>query len=76
LHAVSTDSKDNVYANDEDHGNIQKFTKNGKFVKSWGEVGSEEGQFKEPHGMAFDSKDNLYVVDTQNNIKLTKKSKY
>ncbi|MFB5600251.1 MAG: 6-bladed beta-propeller, partial [Nitrososphaeraceae archaeon] len=29
--------------------------------------GKGEGEFDEPHGMAIDSKDNLYVVDTQNN---------
>ena len=32
----------------------------------WGEAGSEEGQLNGPSGLAFDSDDNLYVVDSRN----------
>ena len=32
----------------------------------WGEAGSEEGRLDGPNGLAFDSDDNLYVVDSRN----------
>src|SRR5688572_17979175 len=32
----------------------------------WGTEGTENGQFKVPHSMAFDSEGNIYVTDTNN----------
>jgi sugar lactone lactonase YvrE len=46
---------------------IVKFTKDGKFVKSWGKPGSGPGEFSSPHGLAFDSRGRLFVADTGNN---------
>ena len=37
------------------------------FVKEWGSEGSGDGQFKDIHGIAVDSKDNVYVADNGNN---------
>jgi len=45
---------------------ISKFTKDGKFVKSWGQLGSGPGQFKTPHALAFDSQGRLFVADRGN----------
>jgi sugar lactone lactonase YvrE len=45
---------------------ISKFTKDGKFVKSWGQLGTAPGQFKTPHGLAFDSQGRLFVADRGN----------
>ena len=41
---------------------ITKFDKNGKFIKSFGHVGSGEGEFKSPHVIAFDSTGRLFVA--------------
>jgi sugar lactone lactonase YvrE len=45
---------------------ISKFTKDGKFIKSWGKLGSAPGEFRTPHGLAFDSRGRLFVADRGN----------
>jgi DNA-binding beta-propeller fold protein YncE len=45
---------------------IQKFTKDGKFIKSWGSTGSGDGQFKWPAGLTVDLSGNVYVADGGN----------
>jgi sugar lactone lactonase YvrE len=47
-------------------GRILKFTKDGKFVKEWGKVGSGPGEFRTPHALAFDSQGRLFVADRGN----------
>lgn len=68
IHALAIESKDNVHTDDEDHENenTHKFTKKGKLVESWDQFRNEEVQLKEVPLIIFDSKDNLYVKDTQN----------
>ena len=46
---------------------IQKFTKDGKFIKMWGKTGTGPGEFDQPHALAFDSKGRLFVGDRNNN---------
>jgi streptogramin lyase len=46
---------------------IVKFTKEGKFIKTWGKPGSAPGEFNVPHGLTFDSKGRLFVADRANN---------
>ena len=46
---------------------IQKFDKNGKFLKMWGTTGSGPENLHSPHSMAFDSKGRLFVADRDNN---------
>ncbi len=46
---------------------IQKFDKNGKFIKMWGKTGTGPGEFDQPHALAFDSKGRLFVGDRNNN---------
>jgi len=45
---------------------ISKFTKDGRFIKSWGKFGSAPGEFKTPHALAFDSRGRLFVADRGN----------
>lgn len=67
IHALAIESKDNVHTDDEDHENenTHKFTKKGKLVESCDQFGNEV-QLKEVPLIIFDSKDNLYVKNTQN----------
>lgn len=45
-----------------------RFDKTGKFIKEFGKRGSgPEGEFIQPHGLAFDSKGRLFVADRSNN---------
>ena len=45
---------------------ISKFTRDGKFVKSWGKIGVRHGEFRTPHALMFDSKGRLWVADRGN----------
>jgi len=55
----------------EGHGagnnRVLKFSKDGKFIKSWGKLGTGPGEFDQPHALAFDSKGRLFVGDRNNN---------
>src|ERR1051326_1474548 len=45
---------------------ITKFDKNGKFIRSFGHLGSGDGELKGPHVLAFDSQGRLFVADRSN----------
>jgi DNA-binding beta-propeller fold protein YncE len=51
------------------HGNdrISKFSKDGKFIKSWGKRGSGNDELNAPHTLAFDSQGRLFAGDRNNN---------
>jgi DNA-binding beta-propeller fold protein YncE len=64
---VAWDAAGNIYVADG-YGNarVAKFDKNGKFVKSWGSRGTENGLFSTVHGIAIDAQGNVYVGDSGN----------
>ena len=45
---------------------IVKFTRDGKYVKEWGRLGSAPGEFRTPHALALDSRGRLFVADRGN----------
>src|SRR5262245_22993212 len=45
---------------------ISKFSPDGKFIKSWGQIGVRHGEFRTPHALVFDSKGRLWVADRGN----------
>jgi hypothetical protein len=50
-----------------DTGRVVKFDKNGKFIKTWGRMGPEPGNFNDPHDIAIGGSENrVYVADRQN----------
>ena len=64
---VGFDSAGNIFVTDG-YGNsrVVKFDKNGRFIKSVGTKGSEQGQLNLPHTMAMDANGNVYVGDRSN----------
>jgi sugar lactone lactonase YvrE len=59
----------------EGHGNappstarLIRFDKSGKFLREFGKMGTgTDGEFMQPHGLAFDSRGRLFVADRNNN---------
>lgn len=45
---------------------IAKADKDGNWIKSWGNRGSNPGEFNTPHNIAADAKGNVYVADRGN----------
>jgi sugar lactone lactonase YvrE len=46
---------------------IVRFNKDGKYLGQFGERGTGDGQFMQPHGLAVDAQGRLYVADRGNN---------
>jgi DNA-binding beta-propeller fold protein YncE len=50
------------------HARLSRFDRTGKFLREFGKRGSgPDGEFDQPHGLAFDSKGRLFVADRSNN---------
>ena len=47
-------------------GRIVKFSPEGEYLMEWGEIGTEHGQFRTPHALAFDAQGRLWVADRGN----------
>jgi hypothetical protein len=45
---------------------IVKYDAEGNYLMHWGGLGSEPGQFRTPHGLAWDSRGRLFVADRGN----------
>jgi len=53
--------------NAHNNARIMKFTKDGQFIKSWGRLGPEPGNFNEPHDIFIGgSQAHVYVADRKN----------
>jgi hypothetical protein len=65
---VTWDRAGNIYVADGFGSNnrIAKFTKDGNFLKSWGQTGAAQGQFNGIRGIASDAAGNIYVADAGN----------
>jgi DNA-binding beta-propeller fold protein YncE len=55
------------HASENSNERIVKFTKDGKFIKTWGKKGSGPGEFDGPHAIAMDSQRRVFVADRTNN---------
>jgi sugar lactone lactonase YvrE len=66
---VITPEGDVFVADGYGNSRVVHFDKNGIFVKSWGRLGTEPGEFSLPHAIALDSKGRLYVAD-RNNVRI------
>lgn len=68
--AVATAPNGDVFVADghggDSNARIMKFSKDGKFIKSWGKKGRGRGEFDELHAIALDSKGRVFVGDRGN----------
>lgn len=64
---VAIGSNGEIFVTDG-YGNarVHKFAPDGTLLLSWGEPGSEPGQFRVPHGIAVDRSGVIYVADREN----------
>lgn len=64
---VTWDTQGNIFISDGYiNSRVAKFTRNGDWVKSWGEKGTKDGEFDTPHSIAADARGNIYVADRGN----------
>jgi DNA-binding beta-propeller fold protein YncE len=68
---VATAPDGSIYVTDghetQSNHRVIKFSAAGEFLLSFGEFGSEPGQFNVPHAIAIDSRGRLFVADRDNN---------
>jgi sugar lactone lactonase YvrE len=66
-HTALSPQCDRLYISDG-YGNarIHKFTVDGKLLSSWGEPGTDPGQFNIPHNICCDPEGWLYIADREN----------
>ena len=58
--------QDVIAISEYDHHVVKKFSLQGDYLSKFGSLGNEDGQFKNPQGLCFNSKGLLYVVDHYN----------
>jgi len=64
---VAWDAQGNIFVADGmGNARVAKFTKDGVFVKSWGQKGSAPGQFANVRSIAVDAQGNVYAADAGN----------
>jgi len=54
------------HAPDFGNSRIMKFDRNGKFITTFGHLGSGNGEFRSPHVIVFDSRGRLFAADRSN----------
>ena len=59
--SVAVDSVNNVYVFNRGINPIMIFNKDGDFIDTWGEYGSDAGQFNRPTGLAFNKQNELFI---------------
>jgi secreted PhoX family phosphatase len=67
---VTTAANGDIFVADghggDSNARIVKFSKDGKFIKTWGRKGTATGEFDQPHALAMDSRGRLFVGDRAN----------
>ncbi len=63
---IACDPSGNVYVADQIDAKVRVFNSNGTFVREWGSVGTNDGQFSQMGGIAVDRNNQVYVCDPGN----------
>jgi DNA-binding beta-propeller fold protein YncE len=60
---VAIDDRGNVLVADTNNGRIERFSADGSFIGSFGNIGEGDGEFKEPVAVVVDRRGNIYIAD-------------
>lgn len=65
---VAQEPKTGEFYVSDGYGNarVHKFTREGKYLFSWGEPGTDPGQFNLPHSVALEKKGRVFIADREN----------
>lgn len=63
---VAIDNEGRIYVSYSSTSEIRVFSHDGQRLASFGEFGSQAGQFNEPKGLWIDAADKLYIGDSRN----------
>lgn len=64
---ITVDSQGNVLVTDPDGYRVIEFTSSGAIIRYWGSIGTDNGSFNLPTGIAADQNGGVWVVDSNNN---------
>lgn len=64
--AMALDRDENLVVSDEALNRITTLTRDGEFVRKWGEHGNRDGQMDHPSGLALDTTGHVFVADAMN----------
>ena len=63
---LAVNEQGNLFVSDPEGYRILEFDNQGKFIRYWGDYGSEIDGFMLPTGLSFDADGGLWVADTGN----------
>jgi DNA-binding beta-propeller fold protein YncE len=63
---IATNDRGDLFVVEYGAGRVSKFECTGKLLGRYGTMGSGEGQFSRPWGIAVDAEHHVYVADTEN----------
>jgi hypothetical protein len=64
--AITPDGEQ-IAVSDSGNNRFQSFAKSGAFIDSFGQAGSDPGEFSAPRGLTYDEDGLLFIVDSANN---------
>ncbi len=73
---IDVDGEGNIYVVDSGQYRIQKYDKNGNYLKTIGRRGQGPGEFQTPFGMSFDAEGRIYVREYEKIQILDKNGEY
>ena len=63
---VAFDTRNNIYVVDKGNARIVKLDPNGMLINTWGQSGTNIGEFKFAHSIVIDKNNLIYVADREN----------